>query len=239
MISEALFYEVQHIITTKRKITAKADHLKATFFLRGFLKCPLCNRKLCGSFSKGSTKRYPYYHCYGRCKTRINALFLNDCYQRKLQQLVLLDKAVDLFSCVLEDWNKSTQKILYLQNKKQVVGKLNEQESILSQARKLFVAAVLKIDDFNHLKRECQVNSKCLKRELLDINIKLETIDKQSQLEYSSVANIFQGFSSLDVADKKHLVNLIPPLRVDFQTGDMILELNSALSKILLTKKQQ
>ncbi|WP_370576668.1 hypothetical protein [Pedobacter sp. AK013] len=32
LISETMFHEVQRIITTKRKVTAKTDNLKATFF---------------------------------------------------------------------------------------------------------------------------------------------------------------------------------------------------------------
>lgn len=82
------------------------------------------------------------------------------------------------------------------------------------------------------------MNFKCLTRELQDIDTKLESIDQQSQVGYKSFENIFQGFSSLDTADKKHLVNLIPPLKVNFQTGSMTLGLNSALSKILVTKEQ-
>lgn len=238
LISEALFYEVQRIITTKRRVTAKIDDLKATFFLRGFLVCHLCDRKLSGSFSRGSTKRYSYYHCQGRCRTRISATFLNDCYQRKLQQLVLSNGAIDLFKSILEDWNTGTQKALYLQNRNLVIRKLIEQESILSKVRKLFVTDILKYDDYSELKRECLVNSKCLKRELNDINVKLMDIDKQSQVGNRSFVNIFQAFSSLDTADRKHLVNLIPPVKVNFQTGDISLGLHSGLSKILSMKRQ-
>lgn len=75
-----------------------------------------------------------------------------------------------------------------------------------------------------------------MKRELQDINIKLGNIDRQSQTEYKSQVDIFQGFSGLDTAHKRHLVNLIPPFKVDFQTGDMTLGINNALSKILTTK---
>lgn len=236
LISEALFHEVQRIITTKRKTSCKREDLKAMFFLTGFLICPLCNRKLCGSFSTGSTKRHPYYHCRGRCKTRIKAHLLNESYQQELQELMLSSKAVYIFNCVLEDWNTNTQKAEYIQERKQVVRKLIEQESILSQARKLFVAAVLKLDDYSELKREYHVNSKCLKRELSDINEKLKNIEKQCQQGNQSIVNILQGFSSMDTTDKKHLVNLIPPLKVDYQTGDMSLNLSTALSKILLIK---
>lgn len=238
IISEALFYEVQRIITTKRKVNAKDELLKTTFILRGVLECPYCKRKLSGSFSRGSTKRYPYYHCHGRCKTRINATLLNDCYQHELQRLILSDKVSDLFGLILEDWNTNTHKTVHVQHRNLAVRKLNEQESIMSQARKLFVVGALKPDDYSNLKREFEANAKCLRRELMDINRKLESIDRQSQIGPKSFLNIFQGFSSLDLSDKKHLVNLIPPLKVDFKTGNMTLGLNSALSKILLTKKQ-
>nr|WP_286590181.1 HTTM domain-containing protein [Sphingobacterium sp. N143] len=106
----------------------KEDLLKATFFLRGVLECPYCKRK-----------KYPYYHCQGKCKTRINTLFLNDCYQREIQQLVLSDKVADLFNLILKDWNTSTNRTVYLSNRNLVIRKLKEQESLLSQARKLFV----------------------------------------------------------------------------------------------------
>ena len=110
--------------------------------------------------------------------------------------------------------------------------------SFISQARKLFVADVLKSDDYAALKRECHINSKSLKRELNDINVKLTDIDKQNQLENRSFSNILKRFPNLDTADKKHLANLIPPLMVDFQTGDMSLGLNGGLSKILSIKRQ-
>lgn len=236
LISETLFHEVQRNITTKRKTSCKREGLKAMFFLTGFLICPFCNRKLCGSFSQGSTKKHPYYHCRGRCKTRIKAPLLNERYQQELQHLILSRKAVDIFNCVLEDWNTNTQKAECLQERQQVVRRLHEQELTLSQARKLFIAAVLKLDDYSELKRECRVNSKCLKKELSDINKKLKSIDKQRQQGDRPIVNILQGFSSMDTTDKKHLVKLIPPLRVNYQTGDMSLDLSTALSKILLIK---
>ena len=151
---------------------------------------------------------------------------------------MLSNKAVIIFNCVLEDSNTNTQKAEYLQERQQVVRRLQEEQLTLSQARKLFIAAVLKLDDYSELKREYRVNSKCLKKELSDINKKLKSIDKQRQQGDRPIVNILHGFSSMDTTDKKHLVNLIPPLKVDYQTGAMSLELNSTLSKILLTKRQ-
>ena len=57
LIPEVLFYEVQNIINTKRKIVGKAHEINEMFMLRKYLICPVCNRKLSGSFSKGKTIR--------------------------------------------------------------------------------------------------------------------------------------------------------------------------------------
>ncbi|MET7038092.1 recombinase family protein [Elizabethkingia miricola] len=239
LISESLFYRVQSVVNTKRKTTSKRDDLRAMFFLRGFLTCSVCNRKLGGSFSKGRSKKYPYYHCYNRCKTRINASFLNDCYQNKLQQLVLSDSVIELFKNILEDQNIKTQKASYLYAKKLIERKIKKEKLILSRGRKLFIAGVLKIDDYNELKEENQINIKNLKREECDIIFKLEVIDKKNQIEDKALVEIFQKFSEFDTSDKKHIVNLIPPVNIDYKTGSLSLDLNETFSKILSKKSHR
>lgn len=236
LISEALFYEVQHVTMSKRRITTKNDYIKNTLFLVGFLVCPLCNRKLTGSFSQGSTKKYPYYHCRNKCKTRVNAHKLNECYIKKLKQLLLSDKVIGLYHEILDDWNTSTHKREYLLERKQLIRKLNDQDLSLSQARRLFVADILKLDDYSEIKREYGTSLKLLKKELNDINAILKKIQKQFQLEEGPTIDIFQIYSEMNVADKKHIAMLIPPSNVDFQRIDMSLSVNIGLSKILLMK---
>jgi site-specific DNA recombinase len=236
LISESLFYQVQSVINTKRKMTAKRDDLKEMFFLRGFLTCPVCSRKLTGSFSKGKQNRYPYYHCYNRCKTRIGAVLLNDGYQNKLQELILSDNTIELFKNILEDQNIKTQKASYLYAQHLVERKIKEEKLTLSRGRKLFIAGILKIDDYNELKKESKVNAKNLEKENRDITHKLRIIDKMNQIENKTLFDIFHKFSDFDTSDKKHLVNLIPPVDIDYKTGDLSLELKSAFSEILSKK---
>jgi len=238
LISDPLFYEVQKVINTKRQVVSERDDLKEMFYLRGVLVCPLCSKKLRGSFSRGSTKRYPYYHCDSGCKTRINARIVNASYEQELNQLELSKGAMDLFKYILEDWNTGTQKAVYRQHRNVVVRKMTEQESIISQGRKLFIAGILEADDYSALKRESHVNFKCLKRELNDIDAKLKHIDEQSQLGSQSIVHILKQFLNLDVADKKHLVSLIPPSHIDSETGDVSLGLIGGLAKIVSTKRQ-
>ncbi|MCL1034013.1 recombinase family protein [Elizabethkingia anophelis] len=236
LISESLFYQVQSVINTKRKTTAKRDDLKAMFFLRGFLICPVCNRKLGGSFSTGRSKKYPYYHCHNSCKIRINAILLNNCYQKKLQELILLNSAVELFRNVLEDQNIKTQKVSFLYSQKLIERKRKEEKLTLSHGRKLFIAGILKIDDYNELKKENLVNAKNLRKEERDILASLKAIDRKDNIGDRSIVEIFQKLSEFDASDKKHLVNLIPPIDIDYKTGDLSLDLNQAFSKILSKK---
>jgi len=239
LISESLFNQIQSVINTRRKTTAKRYDLQSMFFLRGFLTCPGCDRKLGGSVSKGRSKKYPYYHCHNGCRTRINAEFLNDCYENKLKQWILSNNAIELFKDILEDRNIKTQKASYLYAQKVLERKINEEELTLSRGRKLFIAGILKIDDYNELKNENQVSTKNLKKEARDIVVKLKAIDRKNQIEEKALVEIFQRFSEFDVSDKRHLVNLIPPTDIDFKTGALSLSLNQAFFKILSKKSNR
>jgi len=119
------------------------------YFLRGLLTCPVCGRKLSGSVSQGRSKKYPYYHCHDGCRTRIDAVFLNDCYQKKLQQLMLSNNTIELFKNILEDQNIKTEKASYLYSQKVLERKIKEEGLTLSRGKKLFIAGILKIDDYN------------------------------------------------------------------------------------------
>ncbi|MGI9650937.1 recombinase family protein [Chryseobacterium sp. RLHN22] len=236
LISKSLFYQVQSIINTKRKITSNRDDLKEIFFLRGFLICPVCGRKLTGSFSKGKRKRYPYYHCHDGCRTRIDAVLLNNCYQNKLQKLVLSNSSIGLFKNILEDHNIRTRRANYLYAQQLLGRKIKEEKLTLSRGRKLLIAGILKIDDYNELKKESQDNTKNLKKEERDVTLKLRVIDKMNQNEDKTLVEVFQKFTDFDTSDKTHIVNLIPPVDIDYKTGNLSLNLNPAFSKILSAK---
>lgn len=229
LISESLFNEVQAIINTKRKVTSKSDELNNFFFLRGFLTCPLCERKLHGSFSKGSSKKYPYYHCSRSCKLRVRADLINDCYNKELQKLQLSNGAKELFRVVLEDLNIRTQKTEHLRDRRILTSQLEEQQSMLLKIRKLFVDDKLKFDDFRALKIEYQTICNNIGMELNANSEKLRLLDKQFDLADRSLAKIFSSYSDLDAMDKKYIVSLIIPVISDFKTGMVSLKFNKAL----------
>ena len=233
LISVPLFDEVRSIITTKKSVIGKRNELKETFMLTRYLSCPVCSKKLRGSFSRGSTKRYAYYHCSGSCKVRFRADRVNESYNEQLQQLTLSNGSVELFKLVLADANVNTLRIKYLQEQTLLQRQLKEQDAMISKARQLFVADKLMFDDFSELKREYREISGTLKKEFSTVVTRLKNIERQAQLNNSSLVRIFRDFEEMDISDKRQIIHLIPPVGIDFQTGKVSLHLNDALSKII------
>jgi DNA invertase Pin-like site-specific DNA recombinase len=236
IVSEALFCKVQSIVNTQKKVVGKRDELKAAFPLRGYLICPNCSRKLRGSYSRGRTKRYPYYHCSGNCKTRLRAELVDESYNKQLQQLVLSESVTELFNLILEDTNAFASKTKFLSERTGLLRQFKEQESLISKVRKLFVDDKLKFDDFRELKKEYLGISGVLKKEFDSVTNKLKCVDHQIAQARNSIQDIFHAYQYMDIADRKQIVSLIPPTKVDIQTGDVSIQLNSALAKILCHK---
>jgi hypothetical protein len=69
LISEALFYRVQSVLLGRLPSTAPRQRAHPDFPLRGFVRCEICGRGLTGSWSKGRSEYYAYYHCRPGCRS--------------------------------------------------------------------------------------------------------------------------------------------------------------------------
>ncbi|MBB6108032.1 hypothetical protein HDF23_000762 [Mucilaginibacter lappiensis] len=168
---------------------------------------------------------------------RINADLLNNNYNDRLQELRLSTSVIELVGLILEDINVSAQKNRYLNNRKLLVNQLEEQQLVLSKARKLFVIDKLKFDDFKELKIECQAICDGLGMELTSNGIKLKLLDQQLKAACRDFTDIFLNYLDFDIVDMKKIVSLIPPISVNIETATLSVSINNALSKILLYKK--
>lgn len=232
LISEELFQTVQSIINTKRRIKGKTDELKTIFILRGYLNCPACGRKLTGSFSKGATKKYAYYHCIGKCGVRFRADLLNTTYEELLKQICLASRTIDLFKLVLENVNATTEKAKYLNQQRSLIDQIEEHEQVISKARRLLISGKIEIDDFYFFKGEYQNNSMILKDELEKVNLELSLIETSEKGTDWSLEHIFYRFKDFSLNDKKYIINLLSPVNINAH-GIVCLQSNIALSKIL------
>src|SRR5690606_30114532 len=71
LISEKTFADVQDILDGRKRVVKPKIVAMDNLPLRGFLKCPKCDRMLTGSASKGKMGNYYYYyHCTSACGVR-------------------------------------------------------------------------------------------------------------------------------------------------------------------------
>ena len=103
LISEELFYQVQAVLSGRVPSTVPRQRSHPDFPLRGFLRCQSCGRGLTGSWSKGRSEYYAYYHCRPGCravnvtKATLEGLFADELallqptpgYMRLLKESVL------------------------------------------------------------------------------------------------------------------------------------------------------
>jgi site-specific DNA recombinase len=68
LIHEDLFYRVQAVLSGRAPITVPRQRAHPDFPLRGFVRCESCRRGLTGSWSKGRSEYYAYYHCRPGCR---------------------------------------------------------------------------------------------------------------------------------------------------------------------------
>ncbi len=88
------------------------------------------------------------------------------------------------------------------------------------------------------LKKEHRDISDILKKEFNSVTDKLKYIDKQMAQAINTFEDIFLVYQMMDPSDKKQFVSLLPPAEVNFQTGDVSIQIDSALVKILRHKKE-
>ncbi|WP_366051363.1 recombinase family protein [Flavobacterium sp.] len=71
IITKALFDKVQQVLYNRKNGNKKVPKTyNEDFPLKGFLHCPICNKQMRASTSKGRTQYYSYYHCVSPCKGR-------------------------------------------------------------------------------------------------------------------------------------------------------------------------
>jgi len=103
LIAEDIFYKAQAVLSGKVPLIAPLMRNRPDFPLRGFVRCAACDRGLAGSWSKGRSNYYAYYHCRPGCrgvnvtKAKLEGLFVDELarlqpaagYMRLLKESVL------------------------------------------------------------------------------------------------------------------------------------------------------
>ena len=84
LVSDETFYRTQAVLNGRVQVAGPRQRNHADFPLRGFVRCQTCGRPLTGSWSKGRSGHYAYYHCQRQCravnvaKGKLEGLFVDE-----------------------------------------------------------------------------------------------------------------------------------------------------------------
>lgn len=101
MVSRATFEAVQKVISGRNRSLPHIA-IRPEFPLRTFVRCPYCEAALTGSFSRGRSKYYAYYHCHNR--------------QCDIRASFTLDEVHEEFFRFLADASATPHKIAHLKS---------------------------------------------------------------------------------------------------------------------------
>lgn len=88
LVDEATFYRAQAVLDGRIVVVGPRQRNHPDFPLRGFVRCEACGRPLTGSWSKGRSDRYAYYHCQRQCRAvNVNKATLEGAFVDELALL--------------------------------------------------------------------------------------------------------------------------------------------------------
>ncbi|MFD2963963.1 MULTISPECIES: recombinase family protein [Olivibacter] len=242
IISEALFYKVQDVLNGNKRSVATKVISKEMLPLRGFLQCPNCSRMLTGSASKGRHRHYYYYHCSSSaCGCRFKAEEVNRYFERELLKYKIMPETGELFKMVvLDEYHSSNRE--ELDERALLFKKIEEQEAILSNARKKLMKDEIDGKDFKIIKMECSEELKKLEALLADLPSKSQNIKIIKTLLDEVVeiySNIDKHYMEADIEGKRRIIGSMYPENLCFDgTKHRTARLNEALSLILLINNE-
>lgn len=242
IITEALFYEVQDVLNGNKRKTVTTFVSKEMLPLRGFLECPDCHRMLTGSASRGRHGNYfHYYHCTGNCKCRFKAATVNEYFENELLSFQLAPGTGDLYKQIVMEVFQSEHKN-GSDERKLIAAQIEEQEKILSNARKCFMMEEIDAGDFKAIKGECTEALRVLEAKLADLPNKadsLRTIEGLLDIVILKYSNIQLHYKSVSIVEKRKLIGSMYPKNLCFDgRGHRTPHLSEPLALILQINKQ-
>jgi site-specific DNA recombinase len=187
--------------------------------LRGFLECPDCQRMLTGSASRGRHGNYfHYYHCTGKCKCRFKAATVNEYFENELLNFQLAPGIGDFYKQVVMDVFRSEHKN-GSDERRVLAEQIDEQERILSNARKRFMMEDIDAEDFKAIKSECSEALRMLEAKLADMPNKaegLKTIEGLLDIVIEKYSNIQLHYKSASIIEKRKIIGSMYPKNLCF-----------------------
>ena len=222
LVTQRVFDTVQALLRGKRGSLTPRLRSHPDFPLRHFVKCGCCGKPLTGSWSKGRTKRYPYYCCpNSRCRAvSVKKAELEGYFVAHLERMQPEPRYVRLFNeIVLDVWKEKQAQNLALSTSLQ-----HQIEDLKGRKERLEEAFLYEraVDRETYERQRDKLNEQIVLAEMQEHDAKLEGYDVEGVLNFAehvilNAARLWTEFSS---DQKQRLQRVLFPEGATFANGE-------------------
>ncbi len=214
LVSDALFYQVQEILKRGKK-TGPKKVSEELLPLRGFLKCPKCEKMLTGSASKGRKNYYYYYHCFKKCQGRHKAKEVNDAFLEMLNEYRPKPGYEEFYAEIIKRAFKMNAGG-DMDSRKLIMRQIQELYDKINNARELALSGEFDTRDFRQVKIANEKQITALESQLPEINLASRNIDKMVSGGISNLYSVYNEYDSYDLKRKRTVIGSFFPEKLTF-----------------------
>lgn len=216
LVPRETFYQVQSLLAGRKRgtyVTKTGDH----FPLKPHLLCPVCQRNITASSSKGNGGRYGYYHCQSS-HYRVRAPQAEADFEHYLRTVKPGHDMVDAFKAFLNE-KVVERRTAVVESGSQIEKKMSKLNAELARMGQLLIDGVLPRDQYRLLYDEKSNELEKLRAQLIrgsDVGLEnWQVVDKGMEL----LVNLDQLYQKADPANKCLLVGSIFPEKLFYEDG--------------------
>ncbi len=221
IVSEEIFDRVQTVLLKRKGVTKEHNHYHPDFPLRRFIKCGRCERGLTGSWSKGRTTKYPYYHCYRCRRSSVRKDALEASFAKLLGNLSPNSALLGLFEEVVVDvWKEKHREVIA--NLAVHQGRLEALQQRQDQLEEAYLySKTIDVDTYKRHRGKLAIEITTQKIAINDLSI--EEFDAESVVSYAR--NLLENAQALwldaSTEQKQKLQRVFFPDGITFRDGEL------------------
>ena len=199
------FLKVQEVFKNKRWKGLKTSQKVYDFPLRQFLTCDICGDNITGSYSRGRNERYGYYHCRGKCQTRVRKEKVETRISDLLTTIQINANIKESFIDVMRDVVKESNcfKTVDLGKKKDKRKQILE---LLENADDMRLSNQLPADRYTSIVDRYTSELRRLELEIEALELNNENVNDYLEAGLSLIENLSNMFNETDNEGKKMLI---------------------------------
>ena len=218
LVSEALFDDVQDILSGRKRVTKVRSSKDENLPLRSFLICKTCGKPITGSATKGNGGRYYYYHCQtaAACKERYRADNAHEVFVEMLRGITAKKEILELYGRMMAElFRKNGADKTKLT--REVQAQIEKLKQRLSNAQALMLDAELSATEYRDIRNALTPEMEALERRRISILTSEDDYAQYVERGIPLLQNIDKHWLAADLAGKQHIVGSMFPQKLVFE----------------------